>query len=39
MAIMRKSGNWYVKSIGLWHICKNRHEAIEKAWRVRAWNT
>ena len=35
MAIMRKGGNWYVKSIGLWHFAGSLKRAVEMAGRVK----
>jgi len=34
MAIMRRAGNWYVKSIGLWHFAGTLAKAMEYAGRV-----
>lgn len=34
-AIMRRSGNWYVKSIGIWHFAGSMAKAIEYAGRIR----
>jgi hypothetical protein len=32
-AIMRKAGNWYVKSIGIWHFAGRLATAIEYSGR------
>ena len=34
-AIMRKAGNWYVKSIGRWHFAGTLSKAMEYAGRGR----
>lgn len=35
MPLMRKAGNWYVKSFGLWHFAGSLSRAVEMAGRVR----
>lgn len=34
-AIMRKAGNWYVKSIGIWHFAGSLSRAMEMIRSVR----
>jgi len=34
-AIMRKAGNWYVKSIGIWHFAGSLARAVEMAERSK----
>jgi hypothetical protein len=35
-AIMRKAGNWYVKSIGIWHFAGSLTKAIAMSQRPMA---